>query len=108
MTSTSPLSKASSNRVNINRSLAAMSRRKIGTKTDLLFMTEDLKFGTVEAGKVSDVNNTKTIFEAEIKLPKNLKDLQYEILQEYLSQLRMIKTYSIIISGLNMLPIIMD
>ncbi|KAG2227384.1 hypothetical protein INT45_004340 [Circinella minor] len=102
------VSKASSNRINIDRSLAAMSRRKIGTKIDLLFTTEDLEFGTVEAGKMSDVNNTKTIFEAGIKLPKNLKDMQYEIVQEYPSQLRMIKTCGIVISGLNMLPIVMD
>ncbi|KAI9495575.1 hypothetical protein BDB00DRAFT_759963 [Zychaea mexicana] len=93
------VSKASSTRVNLDRSLAALSRRKIGTKTDILFTTEYLEFGTVEAGKISDVNSTKTLYEAGMKLPKNLKDMLYDLVQECPSQLINIKTCGIIISG---------
>ncbi|KAG2221221.1 hypothetical protein INT45_013932 [Circinella minor] len=93
------VSKASSARANLNRSLAALSRRKIGTKTDILFTTEYLEFGTVEAGKISDVNNSKTLYEAGMKLPKNLKDMQYDLVQECPSQCENIKTCGIIISG---------
>ena len=93
------MSKASSARINLDRSLAALSRRKIGAKTDILFTTEYLEFGTVEAGKISDINNTKTLYEAGMKLPKNLKDIQYDLVQECPSQQQKIKTCGIIISG---------
>ncbi|KAI7848280.1 hypothetical protein BDC45DRAFT_561789 [Circinella umbellata] len=53
------VSKASSARISMNRSLATMSRKKIGTKTDILFTTEYLEFDTVKAGKISDINSTK-------------------------------------------------
>ncbi|KAG2220829.1 hypothetical protein INT45_004490 [Circinella minor] len=72
------VSKATTARINTDRSIAAvkaMSRRKIGTKTDMLFTTEFLELGTCEAGKVTDINNTNTIYEAGMKIPKTLKDM---------------------------------
>ncbi|KAI7852076.1 hypothetical protein BDC45DRAFT_514248 [Circinella umbellata] len=102
------VSKASSASVNLDRSLAVLSRRKIGTKTDILFTTEYLEFGTVEAGKISDVNNSETLYETGMKLLKNLKDMQYDLVLECPSQRENIKTCGIIISGLNILPIVMD
>ena len=53
------MSKASSARINNDQSLDALSRRKIGTKTYILFTTAYLEFGTVEAGKISNISNTK-------------------------------------------------
>ncbi|KAI7847563.1 hypothetical protein BDC45DRAFT_541783 [Circinella umbellata] len=64
------LSKASSARTNMDRSLAVISRKKN-------------LFGTVEAGKISDVNSTKTLYEVHMKLLKNLKDIQYDLIQEW-------------------------
>ena len=93
------VSKASSAHINKDRSLAAMPRKKIGTKTDILFTTEYLEFGTVEAGKISDVNSTKTFYEVGMKLPKNLKDMQYDLIQECPSKLKEIKTCGIGICG---------
>ena len=96
------VSKATTARINTDRSIAAvnaMSRRKIGTKTDLLFTTEFLEFGTCEAGKISDVNNTKTIYEAGMKIPKTLKDMLSLLANECPSQIRELKTCGFVISG---------
>ncbi|KAI9273087.1 hypothetical protein BDA99DRAFT_602267 [Phascolomyces articulosus] len=105
------VSKSTTTRANMDRSIAAidaMARRKIGTKTDVLFTTEFLEFGTCEAGKITDPNNTKTLLEAGMKIPKTLKDMLFVLANECPSQLRRLRTCGIVISGLNMLPLLMD
>ncbi|KAI7847962.1 hypothetical protein BDC45DRAFT_524750 [Circinella umbellata] len=105
------VSKATTEVANSDRTIAAtncMSRRKSGTKTDLLFTTEFLEFGTCEAGKITDANNTKTLCELGKKLPKTLKDMMFVLAKECPSKLRELKTCGFIISGLNILPVLMD
>ncbi|KAG2220851.1 hypothetical protein INT45_010913 [Circinella minor] len=105
------VSKATTTRVNFDRSLAglnSMSRQKIGTKTDILFTTKFFEFGTCEAGKNTDINNTKTLYESGMKIPKTLKDMLYVLANQYPSHVHQLKTCGFVISGLNMLPLLMD
>ncbi|KAI9245872.1 hypothetical protein BDA99DRAFT_576780 [Phascolomyces articulosus] len=102
------VSKATTECANADRSISAaqaMSRRKIGTKTDLLFTTQFFEFGTCEASKTTDITSTKTLQEAGIKIPRTLKDMLYVLSNECPTQL---KTCGLAISGLNILPIVMD
>ncbi|KAG2220850.1 hypothetical protein INT45_010912 [Circinella minor] len=92
--------KATATRVNFDRSLASlnsMSRQKIGTKTDILFTTKFFDFGTCEAGK-TDINNTKTLYESGMKIPKTLKDMLY-VLAQYPSYVHQLKMCGFVIFG---------
>ncbi|KAI9479634.1 hypothetical protein BDB00DRAFT_879228 [Zychaea mexicana] len=78
-------SKSTNNRVNNDRSVAAQEpcqRRKVGSKTDLLFATDVVELGTAEAGKDTDINSTKMISESGFKTPKVLKDMLYHMVKE--------------------------
>ncbi|KAI9245877.1 hypothetical protein BDA99DRAFT_543525 [Phascolomyces articulosus] len=95
------VSKATTECANADRSISApqvMSRRKIGTKADLLFTTQFFEFGTCEAGKTSDITSTKTLQEAGIKIPRTLKDMLYVLSNECPNQLRQLKTCGLAIS----------
>ncbi|KAI7859184.1 hypothetical protein BDC45DRAFT_531088 [Circinella umbellata] len=96
------VSRATTESVNANRTLAAvnaMSRRKIGTKTDRLFTTELFEFGTCEAGKVTDNTSTKTLYESGIKILRTLKDMLYVLVSESPNSIRDLKTCGLMISA---------
>ncbi|KAI8147116.1 hypothetical protein BJV82DRAFT_509094 [Fennellomyces sp. T-0311] len=104
-------SKASSHRVNAERSLGSVSsasRRQVGMKTGLLFMTRILELGVAEAGRCSDVNTTKTLYERGMKLPKMLKDMFVMLLSESPEHIREIRTFGFAIAGLNIMPLTLD
>ncbi|KAI9259537.1 hypothetical protein BDA99DRAFT_95318 [Phascolomyces articulosus] len=87
---------------------STMARKQIGNKTDIRFATEVFEFGTVEAGKESNITSKKTIIESGFKIPKILKDMFIQLLKESPTSVREIKTFGFTLSGISMLPQILD
>ena len=96
-------SKATSEGQNKDRSIgisAALSRKKVGTKVDLLFSTPLFELGAVGAGVVSDRSNTKSIVELGLKCPKTLKDMLAELERTNPANLRKYTPCGFVMSGL--------
>lgn len=95
-------SQASSHRVNEGQSLAAiqaMQRKKIGTKTDMIFTVNFAELGTTEAGKNSDVDSQKGLVKIGLKCPKTLKDMLLHLTRRAPSKLRELSTHGFVRAG---------
>ncbi|KAI8140993.1 hypothetical protein BJV82DRAFT_620372 [Fennellomyces sp. T-0311] len=106
-------SEACSMRLNESRDPAAvqaMERKRIGTKTDMLFKSRSspLELGTCETGKHSSINSSKSIDEASLKCPKTMKDMLLQLVKESPQNLRKLSTYGFTISGLYIKLIVTD
>ncbi|KAI8138881.1 hypothetical protein BJV82DRAFT_280436 [Fennellomyces sp. T-0311] len=104
-------SKATSKRTNNDRTLATVdrcTRKRMGSKIDIMFATEIFEVGTAEAGKVTNPENTKTLYESGFKTPKVLKDMFMDLLREAPGCIRTIKTCGYTISGISLMAHIMD
>lgn len=96
--------------MNDDRALAAilpMPRKQIGVKVDLLFYRDLHEYGTMEAGRVTDTYNSKTILECGMKCPKTLKDMFVELAEYAPSKIRDIRTNAFVISGMHLFHIVL-
>lgn len=95
------MSKASSDRVDKDRSISELTTRKrFGAKVDFLFEGSDYELGAIEVGCRSDVNGNKCLTVASLKLPKTLKDMFGSLAEIAPGKIREAKTVGFILSGM--------
>ncbi|KAI9272830.1 hypothetical protein BDA99DRAFT_499349 [Phascolomyces articulosus] len=105
------VSTSSSNRINENRSIPGVTpitRKKTGTKVDILIKYLYDDFGAGEAGLSGGSVSTKYITEANLKLPKSLKDITWNLLKMKTKDAQHLCIPGFIISGTELTVKLMD
>lgn len=88
--------------MNENRSIPGVTpllRKKTGTKVDILIKHLYGNFGVGEAGLSGDAGSTKYITEANLKLPKSLKDVVWNLLKKPTEDTQHLRIPGFIING---------
>ncbi|KAI9272829.1 hypothetical protein BDA99DRAFT_432745 [Phascolomyces articulosus] len=102
---------SSSNRINECRSVPGvtpLSRKKTGTKVDILIKHVDDDFGIGEAGLNGGTVSTKYVTEAGLKLPKSLKDVIWNLLKKPTKDIQSFCIPGFIIHGTELTVKLMD
>ncbi|KAI9488816.1 hypothetical protein BDB00DRAFT_846706 [Zychaea mexicana] len=105
------VSVSSSNRMNEDRSVPGatpLTRKKTGTKVDILIKHLYDDFGVGEAGLSGGAVSTKYITEASIKLPKSLKDVLWNLLKMATKDTQQLCVPGFIINGTELTVKLMD
>ncbi|CDH52824.1 predicted protein [Lichtheimia corymbifera JMRC:FSU:9682] len=100
-------SSSSRNATRTNPGCNDMDRKLVGSKVDMMIRFMSDEYACAEASRNNN-HDTKELVEGSFKCPKSMRDMFFHLASSNPDQLRNIRTFGFIFSGLKMTILVMD